>query len=227
MKKKAFLAAFPHTIPIFVGFLFVGVSYGLLMKSQGFPLIYPLMMGIIIFAGSMQFVTVGLLLAPFNPVYAFFLTLMVNARHLFYGVSLLDKYRDTGWMKPYLIYGLIDESFSLNCAVSAPEGVDQNWFIFFISLLNHIYWLFGSCLGSVLGDLIHINTTGIDFVMTALFVVLFINQWKEADDHRPALAGVGCTVLSLFVFGSERFMLPAMGGIVIFFLWLMRKEAKA
>jgi len=227
MKKKAFLAAFPHTIPIFVGFLFVGVSYGLLMKSQGFPLIYPLMMGIIIFAGSMQFVTVGLLLAPFNPVYAFFLTLMVNARHLFYGVSLLDKYRDTGWMKPYLIYGLIDESFSLNCAVSAPEGVDQNWFIFFISLLNHIYWLFGSCLGSVLGDLIHINTTGIDFVMTALFVVLLINQWKEADDHRPALAGVGCTVLSLFVFGSERFMLPAMGGIVIFFLWLMRKEAKA
>ena len=227
MKKKALLAAFPHTIPILVGFLFVGVSYGLLMKSQGFPLIYPLLMGIIIFAGSMQFVTVGLLLAPFNPFYAFFLTLMVNARHLFYGVSMLDKYRDAGPMKPYLIYGLIDESFSLNCAVSAPEGVDQNWFYFFVSLLNHIYWLLGSCLGSLLGDIIHIDTTGIDFVMTALFVVLFINQWKEADDHRPALAGLGCTALSLFVFGSEHFMLPAMGGIVVFFLWLMRKEAKA
>ena len=227
MKKKALYAAFPHTIPIFVGFLFVGVSYGLLMKSQGFPLIYPLLTGIIIFAGSMQFVTVGLLLAPFNPVYAFFLTLMVNARHLFYGVSLLDKYRDTGWMKPYLIYGLIDESFSLNCAVSAPEGVDENWFMFFISLLNHIYWLFGSCLGSLLGEIIRIDTTGIDFVMTALFVVLYINQWKEADDHRPALIGVGCSVLSLLILGSEHFMLPAMGAIVAIFLWMMRKEAKA
>ena len=227
MKKKAFLAAFPHTIPIFVGFLFVGVSYGLLMKSQGFPLIYPLLMGIIIFAGSMQFVTVGLLLAPFSPIHAFFLTIMVNARHLFYGVSLLEKYRHTGWMKPYLIYGLIDESFSLNCAVSAPERIDENWFMFFISLLNHVYWLFGSCLGSLLGELIRIDTTGIDFVMTALFVVLFINQWKETEDHRPALAGLGCAVLSLFIFGSEHFMLPAMGGIVIFFLWMMRKEAKA
>lgn len=227
MKKKAFLAAFPHTIPIFVGFLFVGVSYGLLMKSQGFPLIYPLLMGIIIFAGSMQFVTVGLLLAPFSPIHAFFLTIMVNARHLFYGVSLLEKYRHTGWMKPYLIYGLIDESFSLNCAVSAPEGIDENWFMFFISLLNHVYWLFGSCLGSLLGELIRIDTTGIDFVMTALFVVLFINQWKETEDHRPALTGLGCAVLSLLIFGSERFMLPAMGGIVIFFLWMMRKEAKA
>ena len=227
MKKKAFLAAFPHTIPILVGFLFVGMGYGLLLKSQGFPLIYPFLQAIIIFAGSMQFVTVGLLLAPFNPVYAFFLTIMVNARHLFYGVSMLDKYRGTGWMKPYLIYGLIDESFSLNCAVSAPEGVDQNWFFFFITLLNHIYWIASSCLGHILGSIIRFDTTGIDFVMTALFVVLFINQWKEADDHRPALAGLGFTAISLLVFGSERFMLPAMGCIVVFFLWMMRKEAKA
>lgn len=227
MKRKALLAAFPHTIPILVGFLFVGTSYGLLLRSQGFPLIYALLQALIIFAGSMQFVTVGLLMAPFNPVYAFFLTIMVNARHLFYGVSMLEKYRDTGWMKPYLIYGLIDESFSLNCAVEAPEGVEPRWFIFFITMLNHIYWIVGSCLGNLLGELIRIDTTGIDFVMTALFVVLFINQWKEARDHRPALAGVGSAALSLFIFGSERFMLPAMGGIVLFFLWMMRKEAKA
>ena len=227
MKRKAFLAALPHTLPICVGFLFVGTGYGLLLKSEGFPLIYPLLQAFIIFAGSMQFVTVGLLLAPFNPIYAFFLTVMVNARHLFYGVSLLDKYRHTGWMKPYLIYGLIDESFSLNCAVSAPEGVDQNWFMFFITLLNHIYWICGSCLGNILGNIIRFDTTGIDFVMTALFVVLFINQWKETGDHRPALVGLGCTVLSLLLFGSEHFMLPAMAVIVLFFLLQMRKEAKA
>lgn len=227
MKRKALRAAFPHTIPILVGFLFVGMSYGLLLKSQGYPLIYPLLQAIIIFAGSMQFVTAGLLLAPFNPVYAFFLTLMVNARHLFYGVSMLEKYRDTGWMKPYLIYGLIDESFSLNCAVSAPEGVEPRWFIFFITLLNHIYWITASCLGHLLGSIVRFDTTGIDFVMTALFVVLFINQWKETEDHRPALVGVGCTVLSLLLIGSEHFMLPAMAAIVLFFLFEMRKGAKA
>ena len=227
MKRKAFLAAFPHTIPILVGFLFVGTSYGLLLRSQGFPLSYALLQAIIIFAGSMQFVTVGLLLAPFNPIHAFFLTIMVNARHLFYGVSMLEKYRRTGWMKPYLIYGLIDESFSLNCAVEIPDGVDPNWFYFFVTLLNHIYWIAGSCLGNLLGNILRFDTTGIDFVMTALFVVLFINQWKEAEDHRPALAGVGFTVLSLLIFGSESFMLPTMAAIIVFFLFMMRKEARA
>ena len=123
MKKKAFKAAFPYTLPICVGFLFLGMSYGFMMRSKGFSFVYPLCMSFFIYAGSMEFVTANLLLSAFNPVYAFFLTLMVNARHLFYGISMLEKYKNTGWKKFYLIFGMCDESFTVNCTVDPPEDV--------------------------------------------------------------------------------------------------------
>lgn len=217
MKKKAFQAALPHTIPIAVGFLFLGMSYGFLMRSKGFSFVYPMLMSMFIFAGSMEFVTVNLLLSAFNPIYAFFLTLMVNARHLFYGISMLDKYKNVGWKKYYLIYGMCDESFTVNCTVTPPEGIDRGWFMFFVTLLNQIYWVSGATLGALLGYVIHFNTTGIEFVMTALFVVMFINQWEETKDHRSALIGVVCSLICLLIFGSGNFILPAMASIILCF----------
>ena len=226
MKAKAFRAALPYTLPICVGFLFLGMSYGFLMRSKGFSFVYPMLMSLFIFAGSMEFVTVNLLLSAFHPLSAFLLTLMVNARHLFYGISMLDKYQNCGWKKWYLIYGMCDESFSINCTVTPPADVDKGWFMFFVTLLNHIYWVAGATLGALLGYVIQFNTEGIEFVMTALFVVMFINQWEESKDHRPAGAGLLCSVVCLLVFGAENFILPAMALIAACFLIGRRLLAK-
>ena len=221
--NAAIRAARPYTRPTVVGVHFVGLSYGFLMRSQGFSVWYPLFMSMFIFAGSMEFVTANLLLLPtFQPLHAFLLTLMVNARHLFYGLSMLDKFKNLGWKKPYLIFGLCDETFSIHCAVTPPAGIDRGWFMFFVTILNQIYWVAGATLGSLLGYLIQFNTTGIEFVMTALFVVMFLTQWEENKDHRPALIGVGCTALCLVVLGSDHFLLPAMGLIILAFLALRK-----
>lgn len=215
MKMQAFRAALPHTLPICVAFLFLGMSYGFYMQSKGFSFVYPMLMSLFIFAGSMEFVAVGLLLGAFNPVYAFLLTLMVNARHLFYGISMLDRYGRCGAKRAYLIFGMCDESFSINCSVSPPPGVDRGWFMFFVTLLNHIYWVAGSTLGGLLGYAVSFDAKGIEFVMTALFVVIFLNQWKAAEGHVPALIGIGCSALCLLLFGSGNFMLPSMAAIVV------------
>ena len=215
MKRKAFKAALPYTLPICIGFIVLGMSYGFLMRSKGFPLIYPMLMSLFIFAGSMEFVTVNVLLSDFNPLHVFFLTLMVNARHIFYGISMLDKYKNCGWKKPYLIFGMCDETFTVNCAVTPPEDVDKGWFMFFVTLLNQIYWVSGATLGALLGYIIHFDASGIEFVMTALFVVMFINQWEETKEHTPALMGLGCSLLCLVIFGSSNFIIPAMILIVL------------
>lgn len=226
MKTKAFKAAFPLTLPICVGFLFLGVSYGFMMSSKGFSFIYPMLMSLFIFAGSMEFVTANLLLSAFNPIYAFFLALMINARHLFYGISMLDKYKNVGWKKFYLIYGMCDETFAINCTVDAPKGVDKGWFMFFVTFLNQAYWVSGATLGGILGQLIHFDVTGIEFVMTALFVVMFLDQWDEVKNHRPALIGLGCSVVCLLFFGAKNFILPAMGLIILSFSFLRKKESE-
>lgn len=158
--KKAFKAAFPHTIPIFAGFWFLGMTYGIYMNVSGFSFWYPMFMSLTIFAGSMEFVAVNLLLGAFNPLQALVMTLMINARHLFYGISMLDKYRGTGWKKFYLIFGMCDESFSINYTAEIPEDVDKGWFMFFVTLLNQFYWFFGATLGGLFGSLIHFSTEG-------------------------------------------------------------------
>lgn len=226
MKRKSFRAALPYTLPICVGFLFLGMSYGFLMRSKGFSVFYPMAMSLFIFAGSMEFVTVELLLSAFNPLYAFLLTLMVNARHLFYGISMLEKYSGVGKKKWYLIFGLCDESFSINCSVMPPEGVDRGWFMLFVTALNQAYWVAGATLGALMGYVIHFNTKGIEFVMTALFVVIFLNQWEEAKDHGPALIGIGASALCLILFGSGRFLIPAMALIILCFTWTRKGEEK-
>lgn len=230
MKTTAFKAALPYTLPICVGFLFLGMSYGFLMRSQGFSFIYPMLMSLFIFAGSMEFVTVHLLLSSFNPLHAFFLALMVNARHLFYGLSMLKKYQHVGLKKLYLIYGMCDESFTINCTVTPPPDVDKGWFMFFVTFLNHCYWVAGATLGALLGYVIHFDTTGIAFVMTALFVVMFLNQWEEKPHRLSSLTGLGCSAFCLLLLGSDNFILPAMVLIVFCFTisrkWFERRGEK-
>lgn len=212
--KKAFLAAFPFTIPIFAGFWFLGLTYGIYMNVSGFSFWYPMLMSMTIFAGSVEFVAANLLLGAFNPLQALVMTLMINARHLFYGISMLDKYRGTGWKKIYLIFGMCDESFSINYTAHIPEDVDRGWFMFFVTLLNYFYWVSGATLGGLFGSLIRFDTEGLDFVMTAMFVVIFLEQWQKDKKHTSALLGIGLSVLCLAAFGSENFMIPAMVAIL-------------
>lgn len=226
MKTKALKAAFPHTIPIMAGFLFLGIAYGVFMQSQGFSFLWPMLMSMTIFAGSMEFVTVSLLASAFHPVYAYLLTLMVNARHLFYGISMLEVFRGTGKKKPYLIFGMCDESFSILCSTHAPEGVDQGWFCFFVTLLNQCYWVAGATIGGLIGGWIPFELEGIDFVMTALFVVIFLNQWMSQKNHWPALVGAAASALCLFLFGADQFILPAMG-LILVILTLFRRRLEA
>lgn len=208
--KKAFAAAFPYTIPIFAGFWFLGLTYGIYMNVSGFSFWYPMLMSITIFAGSVEFVTVNMLLGAFNPLQALVMTLMINARHLFYGISMLEKYRGTGWKKVYLIFGMCDESFSINYTADIPEDVDRGWFMFFVTLLNHFYWFFGATLGGIFGSLIHFNTEGLDFVMTAMFVVIFLEQWLKEKQHTGAFVGIGLSLLCLLAFGADNFIIPSM-----------------
>ena len=195
MLKKAFTTAFPYTIPIFAGFWFLGITYGIYMNVSGFSFWYPMLMSVTIFAGSIEFVTVNMLLGAFNPLQAFVMTLMINARHLFYGISMLDKFRGTGRKKFYLIFGMCDETFSINYTADIPEDVDRGWFMFFVTLLNHFYWFSGATLGGIFGSLINFNTEGLEFVMTAMFVVIFLEQWLKEKDHTSSLIGLGISIL--------------------------------
>lgn len=222
IKTKALKAAFPHTIPIMTGFLFLGASYGIYMNVSGFEFWYPMITSMLIFAGSVEFVTVNLLLGAFNPLQAFLLALMINARHIFYGISMLDKYRGTGLKKFYLIYGMCDESFSVNYTAEIPEDVDKGWFMFFVNLLNQIYWVVGATIGGILGGVIAFNTNGIEFVMTAMFVVIFLEQWLKEKNHIPSILGLVISVVCLILFGADRFIIPSMAAMLII-LTLLRK----
>lgn len=221
--RKAFRCAFPYTIPIFAGFWFLGLTYGIYMNVSGFSFWYPMLMSLTIFAGSMEFVTVNLLLGAFDPLQALALTLMINARHLFYGISMLDKYRGTGWKKIYLIFGMCDESFSINCSAEIPKDVDRGWFMFFVTLLNHFYWFSGATLGGIFGSLLHFNTKGLEFVMTAMFVVIFLEQWRKERRHTSALLGLALPLLCLILFGADNFIIPAMAALLLALTGLRRK----
>ena len=229
MRRTALRAAFPYTVPILAGFLFLGTAYGVYMNLSGFPAVYPMVMSLTIFAGSMEFVAVNLLLGAFDPLGALALTLMVNARHLFYGIAMLDKYRSVpGWKRKYLIFGMCDESFSINCAAQVPEGVDRGWFYFFVTLLNQCYWVCGATLGGLFGSLLDFDLEGLEFVMTALLTVLFLEQLLKEKDHTSALLGLGMSLLCLLVFGSESFVIPSMlailGGLTLLRGPLEKKE---
>lgn len=235
MKKKEIILqaareAFPNTLPILAGFLFLGATYGVYMRASGFSFIYPMVMSTVIFAGSMEFVTVNLLLGAFQPLQAFMVTLLVNARHLFYGLSMLEKYRGVGKKKWYMVFALCDETFSINCAVQVPKGVDQGWFMFFVSLFDQLYWIAGATLGGIFGGMIPLNLQGIDFAMTAMFAVIFTEHWLSTKNRVPAVCGLLVSAISLLLFGSSQFMIPAMIGILLLlcgFQQQIEKEEKA
>lgn len=212
---KAMKCAFPYTIPIFAGFWFLGIAYGIYTNVSGFSFIYPMAMALVIFGGSLEFVVTGMLLSAFMPLQAFLMALMIQARHLFYGISMLDKYRNLGWKRIYLIFGMCDESFSINYTAEIPEDVDRGWFYFFVTLFNQFYWVSGATIGGLLGELVSFDTKGLDFVMTALFVVIFIEQWLKDARHASEWFGLGASILCLILFGADSFLIPTMLCILI------------
>lgn len=215
MKLKAFKAAFPYTIPIFAGFWFIGLTYGIYMNASGFSFVYPMLMSFFIFGGSLEFVAAEMLLSPFAPLQVFLMALLIQARHLFYGISMLDKFKGTGWKKFSLIYGMCDESFSINYSAKIPEDVDKGWFMLFVTWLNRFYWVSGATIGGLVGSLLKFDTSGIGFVMTAMFVVIFLDQWLKEKSHASSLIGIGVSVLCLVIFGPDSFMLPTMAAIIL------------
>lgn len=214
-KGKALKAAFPRTIPVMTGYIFLGMAFGILLHAKGWGVGWALLMSLFIYAGSMQYVATSLLASAFNPIAAFIMTLMVNARHLFYGLSMLDNFKGTGKLKTYLIFGLTDETFSVLCAAEPPGNVSRPWYMFWITFLDQLYWVVGSVVGSLLGSVVSFNTKGLDFVLTALFVVIFVGQWKETDNHIPAMIGVAVTLLCRIIFGGSSFLILAMAGILL------------
>ena len=222
MRIKALKAAFPATIPIFTGFWFLGMAYGIYMNASGFSFVYPLCMSLLIYGGSLEFVAVEMLLSPFAPLQTFIMALLILARHLFYGLSMLDKFKGMGWKKYYLIFGMCDETFSINCSADIPEDVDRGWFYFWVTLLNQLYWSAAATTGGIVGSLLKIDTSGISFVMTAMFVVIFLEQWLKENEHSASLIGLAVSVLCLVIFGQDSFMIPAMV-LIVGLLALLRK----
>ena len=220
---RTLAAAFPHTVPVLPGYLVLGMAYGVLMQAKGYGAIWAFLMSAVAFCGSMQFVAITLLTGAFDPVGAFLMSLMVNARHLFYGVSMLGKYRGMGWAKVPLVYTLSDETFSIVSSVEPPEGMRARDFYLAVSVLDYIYWVGGSVLGALAGKFIRFDTTGLDFALTGLFVVLFIEQVKNPENRRSGVIGMACTVAALAVFGADKLVIPAMV-LVLVVLLLGRKK---
>ena len=215
MEKRAlFRRAVKATLPVMAGYLVLGIGFGVLMHSRGLGLGWTALMSIFIYAGSMQYVGVELLTTGAGLLSTALMTLMINARHLFYGISMLERYRNLALKKLYMIFGLTDESFSVNCVTDPPAGVDRSWFMFFVTLLDHGYWVTGCTLGGLFGALVRFNTEGLDFVMTAMFVVIFLEQWKKDRNHLSAILGLALPIACLLVFGADGFMIPAMLAIL-------------
>ena len=215
MNRKTLAAAFPVTVPVLMGYLAIGMAFGLMLQSAGYGVGWALLMSLTIYAGSGQYLGVSLLAAGASLGQTAFLTLMINFRHLVYGLSMLEKFRGMGARKLYMIFSLTDETYALLSSARPPAGVDPHRFYFAVAMLDHSYWILGSVLGSLLGSALGVDTTGVDFAMTALFLVIAVGQWKKAGSHLPALLGAGITLVSLLLVGQEEMLLPALALIVI------------
>ena len=224
---RAFRAAAPQTLPVFAGYLVLGLGYGIYVQSLGLPVWLPPLMGTVVYGGSLEFVLASLLLGSFAPVSAFLMALMIQARHLFYGLTMLQRYRGYGLRSAYMIFAMSDETFSITCSAEPPEGVDKGWFMFFITLLDQIYWVASAAMGAALGSVLPFSTEGVDFVMTAMFVVIFLNQWEKEKQHASAILGIAAPLVCLHIFGSGNFLIPSMVCILVALLLLRRPiEAK-
>lgn len=213
MGKRTFKKAFKDSLPILAGYLALGIGFGVLLHSKGYSFLWALLMSCTIYAGAGQYAAVDLLSSGASLITTAVMTLIINARHFFYGFSLLDKYKGTGKAKPYMIFALTDETYSLVCTAKIPEGIDEKKYYLFLSVLDHLYWITGCTIGALLGTFIPFDSTGIDFAMTALFVVIFVEQWLSTKEHLPAILGAATTLVCLFIFGAQYFIIPSMAFI--------------
>lgn len=209
MIRKTFPLALKASLPVMAGYIVLGMGFGVLLEKQGYSFLWAGLMSLTIYAGSMQYAALDLISGGATLITTALMTLMINARHFFYGLSMLDRYRGTGRKKPYLIFALTDETYSLVCG-QLPEEAEPVAFCFLVSLLNQIYWIAGSLLGSLVGALLPFDSTGMDFAMTALFVVIFVEQWQGTENHIPALLGLGISLGCLLLLGPTAFVIPAM-----------------
>ncbi len=214
-KKTTFLHAFKASLPVMAGYVVLGAGFGMLFVDKGYSLFWVILMSVCVYAGSMQYVAVDLISGGASVIVTAAMTLMINIRHIFYGIGMLERYRGTGRFKPYLIFSLTDETFSQVCHTDLPNGVNFKRYCFYLSLLNQSYWVLGSALGGFIGTAFSFNTAGIEFAMTALFVTVFVEQWERTKQHLPAMTGIGVSAVSLLLFGADNFLIPAMIGIVI------------
>jgi 4-azaleucine resistance transporter AzlC len=205
------------------GYIVLGMGFGILLQTKGYGVGWAFFMSLFIYAGSMQYVTIDLLASGATLISVALMTLMVNARHLFYGISMIERYRNTKPYKPYLIFGLTDETYSLVCSGDVPEGVDKKQYFFLLTLMDQCYWITGSVLGALVGGLLTFNTSGIEFSMTALFLVIFVEQWKSTENHIGAMVGVVTSVVCLIIFGAERFLIPTMLAITVILTLLQNR----
>lgn len=225
--RMALSYAFPKTIPIMVGYVFLGMAYGILMSVNGFGVFWAALNSLIVYTGSLEFIGVNFLAAAVSPVTAFVMALMISARHIFYGLSMLGKYQNVSKkLKPYLIFTLTDETFSIVCEEEPPEEISREWVYFWMSFLDQMYWIAGSVIGAALGSVISFNTKGLDFALTALFVMIFTEQWIGQKRHWPAVTGVVCSVICLNVFGQSAFIIPTMIAILAVSAIVYKKEKR-
>ena len=216
VSKDTVKKAFASTIPVMTGYLVLAIGFGILLKTKGYGVGWSIAMSGFIYAGSMQYLTIDLLCGGASLITTAITTLMVNARHLFYGISMVERYQNTGKKKPYLIFALTDETYSLVCSEESVKGVKEpKEYYFLVSLFNQAYWVTGSVIGSILGNIIPFNVEGIDFALTALFVTIFVEQWLTTKNHMPALVGILSSVVCLLIFGAESFLIPTMMIIVV------------
>lgn len=221
--KQAFKKAFPYTIPVLTGYLFIGIAFGVMYAEIGYSFLWAILMSVLVYAGSGQYLAVNFFVPGVSFLQVVFLTFMVNVRHIFYGISLLERFQKVGKKRWYMIFGLTDETYSLLCTTKIPKDVDESKFLFAISVLDHSYWILGSAIGAIAGTLLPISSEGIEFAMTALFVVIFIEQWMEQKNRIPEMIGVMMAVMCLLIFGADHFVLPTMLGIIVF-LFVGRKK---
>lgn len=228
MEKKtgyaaAFKAAFPYTIPVLTGYLFIGIAFGIMFQEKGYNFLWAALMSVMVYAGSGQYLAVNFFAPGVSLFYVIFMTFMVNVRHIFYGISMLDKFRNMGKRKLYMIFSLTDETYSLLFITKVPKEVDKSKFVLAIALLDQCYWIAGSVIGALAGHLIPFDSTGVEFAMTALFLVIMTEQWLSSKSHLPALAGLGSAVVCRLIFGASNFILPSMICILLILLSSRKK----
>lgn len=219
----SFRHAFHASLPVMTGYGLLGFTYGLYMHQLGFSFVYPMLMALTIYAGSAEFIIGNMLLGSFLPVQAFLMVLMVNARHLFYGLAMLDRYKGLGWKRFFLIYGLTDETFAITGTAQVPPGADRGWYLLWITWLDELYWVLGATAGGLAGAVLSFHLRGLDFVLTAMFTAIFADGWVREKSHLSSVSGLTLCSLCLLVFGADYFILPSMAAILLFLLLIQKR----